>query len=854
MGPVENPGAGGLDASLFHATVAAAAKAGEPLMGRLVIALRQSLGARESAVRELQVRDRLIESRQLLDSSADALCAQYPSALLAAFAEAEATERATPVAMAELHFDDLELMDENQVSDSVETARSQQLAMAAADAALAELNRLVCAALGLHTVQPERNPLRPEIYVTALQAVLTRMQVPASTRQDWVRHMCTALGPELRTFYSELASQLRGQGVVAAAYAVLSAPAGPAGQSGRSATPARTAAARTYGPVNEGLQAGPSGVEKLRQSGSPGQLANANSRASNAAPAERPAEASAPAHEASFLTLNRLRRLLAGELDQPPAADPDESFAERFFREFDNPPEAGGGRAADAAASAITDFHPTVPAAFDALAEMGQVDQAMARIETRRALPGDERPSSVVPAEALRRQMHHKARGLGQALGLEVVTMMIDHIAHDPRLLAPIVEVVRSLEPPLLQLALADPRFFSDKLHPARRLLQEITDRSLAFDALEAPGFAAFLGPLQQAVKPLGGIQIDGADAFELVLNGLLEIWQQRALHDRQQLETAMQALRQAEARNLVAESISAEIRARPDAGLVAQEVLEFLSGPWAQVVGQARILDQAGVADSGGFVALIPMLVWSAQPALTRRNLSGLTRQVPGLVATLRQGLASIHYPEAKSEAFFETLMGLHQQALRPVAGAPAAAGTVASQPEAAGLQRSLTDDADPWVAPLEAKASGFMEMPLDTARAGLPTEAALPGSVARTAAGTEAGADAPGDPYAVAEISLPLGAWVELRVDSQWTRTQLTWASPQGTLFLFTAASGSAQSMTRRSRNKLFAAGRMRVMASHPVLDGALDAVVQTALFNSLDNPDETRFNLTRFNEPKS
>ena len=52
----------------------------------------------------------------------------------------------------------------------------------------------------------------------------------------------------------------------------------------------------------------------------------------------------------------------------------------------------------------------------------------------------------------------------------------------------------------------------------------------------------------------------------------------------------------------------------------------------------------------------------------------------------------------------------------------------------------------------------------------------------------------------------------------------------------------------MTRRSRNKLFASGRMRVMASHPVLDGALDAVAQTALFNSLDNPDETRFNETK------
>ncbi len=758
-------------------------------MGRLVIALRQSLSARESATRELQARDRLIESRQLLDRLADALCANYPGALAAAFAQAQVIPRATTATAVELRFDDLELMDEHQVSESVETARSQQLAMAAADGALAELNRLVSAALQLQTVQPERNPLRPEMYVNALQGLLLQMQVPTATRQDWVRHMCTALGRELHTYYGGLASQLRSQGVVAAAYAVLPAPGGSTGQSQRFAASARPAVARAGGPVN-------------------------------ATPVQRPPEASAPAQEASFLTLNRLRRLLSGELDRPPAVDPDESFADRFFREFDSPPPiVGGARAAagiDAAASAISDFHPTVPAAFDALAEMGQVDDAMVRIETRRALPGDERPSSVMPAEALRRQMHHKARGLGQALSLEVVTMMIDNIAHDPRLLAPIVEVVKSLEPPLLQLALVDPRFFSDKLHPARRLLQEITDRSLAFDAIDAQGFSVFLGVLQQAVKPLGGIQIDGTDPFEVVLNGLMQIWQQRGLHERQQLELAMQALRQAEARNLVAETVSAEIRARPDAGLVPHEVLEFLSGPWAQVVGQARILNQADAADPSGFVALIPVLVWSVQPGLTRKNLSELTRQVPRLVVTLRQGLASIQYPAVKSEAFFEALMSLHQQALRPAAGAPAAEGQVAGQPDATGLHGSLTDEADPWVAPLEAKASGFMEMPLDTAR----------------------------DADALAETPLPLGAWVELRVDSQWTRTQLTWASPQGTLFLFTTPSGSTQSMTRRSRNRLFAAGKMRVMAGHPVVDGALDAVAQAALFNSLDNPDETRF----------
>jgi hypothetical protein len=41
----------------------------------------------------------------------------------------------------------------------------------------------------------------------------------------------------------------------------------------------------------------------------------------------------------------------------------------------------------------------------------------------------------------------------------------------------------------------------------------------------------------------------------------------------------------------------------------------------------------------------------------------------------------------------------------------------------------------------------------------------------------------------------------------------------------------------MTRRSRDKLLAAGTMRVVAGQAVVDVALDAVAQTAMLNSID-----------------
>jgi len=77
-----------------------------------------------------------------------------------------------------------------------------------------------------------------------------------------------------------------------------------------------------------------------------------------------------------------------------------------------------------------------------------------------------------------------------------------------------------------------------------------------------------------------------------------------------------------------------------------------------------------------------------------------------------------------------------------------------------------------------------------------------------------------------------------VELWNNDQWVRTQLTWASPHGTLFLFTGVFGNTQSMSRRLRDKLLSTGKLRMVSGQRIVDGALDAVAQTAMRNSVDS----------------
>lgn len=789
MKPVELQATRG-QTQLYRAVVDEAVQDGRAIMEALIRSSRRGLHDRETNVRTVHERQGLVEARQYLNKHEAAMVESYPTALQHAFAAVDGP--ASRKASASVQFDQLELMDEVQIMERVDLARAEQVVMLAVELSFTDFNPVMCAAAGLSVVRADRNPIRPEIYVQALQAVVNQLQLSAAVREILMGHMSEALGVTLSALYARLAAQLRAQGAQPVGYAVRPTAGGFGSRTSGPAGP-------HVGPTQAQAQPGLAGVARSHR-------------------ADNKWDMSTPGDE-SLLTLGKLRQLLSGELELAAARPAAEPFAAQFSREFDD-----AGRSNQ---STPLDFDVTVPAAFETLKEMKQVEQVIKRISSRKAAQTDRPEPAGSSLDMLRSTLRHSARGLGPALSFEVVALMVDNIANDARLLGPVQDVIRILEPALLRLALVDTRFFSDKQHPARRLLQEITQRSLAYDAVDAGGFVEFLDPLQRAVGPLAGTQTQGAQPFEQVLHELDRLWD--AQKQPGQLASAMQALQHAEERNLLAAKIARKIAARPDVGKIPAGVRDFLYGPWAQVMAHARMADGSGSDDPGQYRELVFALFWSTQPELTRKNVGKLTRLVPKLLGKLREGLALIDYPSLKTSAFFELLMNLHQQAFKSFA-------KTAEPSRFDGVRASLFDAVESWLAPAEIELSGFMEAPADMAQSPLSasalTEKTAP--VADTA-GVAAAIDEPVPRSA--EVSLPVGSWVELLVNGAWLRAQLSWASPHGTLFLFSSASGSTQSMTRRSRDKLFMAGTMRVIFGQAVVDGALDAVARTALLNSID-----------------
>jgi len=417
-------------------------------------------------------------------------------------------------------------------------------------------------------------------------------------------------------------------------------------------------------------------------------------------------------------------------------------------------------------------------------------------------------------------------------LAQEVVNLVITHIAGDPRVLPAVWQLVYELEPALLALARADLNFFHDKHHPARVLLEEVIRHGFAYESEEAPGFIDFLAQVRPVLHDIDVAQAGSPVPFAQALERLRQLWAQAERAQQQRREAAIRALQQAEQRNRLAQQIAAHIRAQPETVLVPDVVVEFACGPWAQVMAQAQVSGRAGQPGAPDYLALLEDLFWSVRADLTRKQRGQLAQVVPPLLQGLREGLQTIAYPPEQVQAFFDQLFELHQGRRAARASARQASG-------------------QPWLAPQEVRASGFIDVDglggADAADTDFPATVPLalepgfaviePLPLSPAAHEAESGSQKPEGGAALTLERLQPGQWVEIqpRADGHWVRLQLVWRSDNAALCLFAGAQGDNHSMTKRMFERLVVQGRLRALANDAVVDRAFDAVAVLALRNS-------------------
>ncbi|MEO8857755.1 MAG: DUF1631 family protein, partial [Burkholderiaceae bacterium] len=473
--------------------------------------------------------------------------------------------------------------------------------------------------------------------------------------------------------------------------------------------------------------------------------------------------------ERTMATLDKLHRLMAGESLQADVYRP------------------------------MRDFAQTVPGSLVALQDLKLVEPMMKRLSERPGTPTlhlatSDGLASPIPLT----RSHAQNQQMGRQLGDEVVRMMLEQLVQDERLALPVRAQLRGLEPLLVRLAKSDPRFFIDRAHPARQLLDRIAQRSLAFtrdrvnnnsDAQE--GFVACVA---YAVNTLAQGPGDAA-ACAFALETLEQDWAGFEAMRQRQRDAVLQASRHAERRLLMAQRFSGAMMERFKNTGLPEPVASFLRGPWAQVLAETHLRSEGTDPDPDprGYLALMDDLVWSAQPPQSPQDYARLVQLIPQLLSRLNEGLLTIRYPQEPVTIFLDDLSALHERALEEHRQAQelARAATAQAGEGGEGGEGGQAAARASQPAPLAAD-DRFEEEPTATEAAALAEDAEL-GLRPSNRRASRPGPAAPRD--------LLLDSTVDLLLEGEWVRAQLTWTNPKRNLFMFVSGAGLSHAMSSRT-----------------------------------------------------
>lgn len=244
---------------------------------------------------------------------------------------------------------------------------------------------------------------------------------------------------------------------------------------------------------------------------------------------------------------------------------------------------------------------------------------------------------------------------------INLVGLLFAYIHGDDNLPLSLRALIARLHIPLLKVALLDKGLFSRASHPARRLLNEIAGAAIGWEC-GGEGLRDSLHlRVERTVQRLLNEFAEDASLFAELLDDFLAFNQD----ERRRNELLEQRTRDAEegraralqARQQVQQVLNQRLRGR----VLPQVVVQMLVQAWSQVLLLAWL--KQGEASQAWRNALdtLDTLLASISPP---HEPQVLLQQVPGLLKSLRDGLASVALDSQATREFFQQLEQLHLRA----------------------------------------------------------------------------------------------------------------------------------------------------------------------------------------------
>ncbi len=436
------------------------------------------------------------------------------------------------------------------------------------------------------------------------------------------------------------------------------------------------------------------------------------------------------------------------------------------------------------------------PFVFEALSAL--------QADATQSLPGPSGTGFGVPTNLLR---DFRSSELGSHLGqfdaitVDIVAMLFDLIFDDADIADPIKALVGRLQIPLVKVAMMDRSFFSSKAHPARRLLDLISQSMMRWgrdvghdDPLYIKLAEIVDRILHDFDRDLGLFEACSADLQAFVSS--LEVEESRRAEAAAAIASAreQERLHREENRRVAEDEINERLR-KPLPGVVQS----LLDGIWRRLLRKFADGGAESAVDYKQALATADELIWSVQPKADAEERRALVVALPGLLRRLNQGFDAAGAHPADKLLLLNGLFDLHAQWLKPgpVASAPPVEQWV---PDVA----SANDDVPaPEVVSEHVEQDG---LELDDISLNLPSHLDIR------------------DQDRLSELKR--GDWMEFRgAEGEFVRMRLNWVSPQRGIYLFTnPGSSRATSIAPDALALQLARGEARMVNAEPMFERAV------------------------------
>ncbi len=386
-------------------------------------------------------------------------------------------------------------------------------------------------------------------------------------------------------------------------------------------------------------------------------------------------------------------------------------------------------------------------------------------------------------------ELKKKAATASEKAIIEVVALMFQSILTEDRIPSAVRVWFARLQVPVLRVALAEPEFFSNLDHPARRLIDRMGACVMGFDASSING-NALEAEVRRIVQVIEQYPETGRRVFQLVYDEF-EKFLAKFLTEGQATAKLVSVAQQVEQRETLAIQYTIELRTLLKDMPVRDEIREFLFKTWAEVLALSAVRDGAQHADTLAYKHTAADLVWAASAKPHRSDRAQVIQSLPGLLQRLRQGLALLGVEGDAQDAQVKALTDTLAEAFLAKTAAIPQAHIDAMAKRLANLEDFIGD-----------ATLGDMPLSSDNIEMMLGIDASAIQVIADT------GAPVQEDMVAWAQ-ELPLGTWYQLDHNGASAQVQYAWRSERRQLHLFAAIDGSCYLIQLRRLGAYLQAG---------------------------------------------